>query len=268
MSQAIQFIDTMLVDSHCHLDCLDLSPYENSFERFVEQAVASGLEHMMCISIDLEAYPAMRELVDGQANITVTAGVHPNVREGQDPSVEDLIALARDFKVVGIGETGLDYFRSQGDLQWQRTRFRNHIRAAKACGKPLVVHSRDAKEDTLKILEQENAGEVGGVIHCFSEDWDMAARALDLNFQISFSGIVTFKNARSIQEVAAKIPEDRYLIETDSPYLAPVPYRGKANYPLYVRHVAEKIAELRGEPYARVVERSADNFYRLFGTPA
>ncbi|MGR9105347.1 MAG: TatD family hydrolase [Gammaproteobacteria bacterium] len=255
----------MLVDSHCHLDCLELAPYEGSFESFVQDAESNGLEHMMCISIDLEAYPAMRDLVAPFDRISVTAGVHPNVRDGRDPSVEEIVELAQDAKVVGIGETGLDYFRSEGDLKWQRNRFRNHIRAAKQCGKPLVVHSRDAKEDTLRVLQEEDAGQVGGVIHCFTEDWDMAARAMDLNFHISFSGIVTFKNARSVQDVARKIPEDRYLIETDSPYLAPVPYRGKANYPIYVRHVAEQIAELRGEPMAKVAANSTKNYYRLFG---
>ncbi|MCI0653024.1 MAG: TatD family hydrolase [Methylococcaceae bacterium] len=255
----------MLVDSHCHLDCLDLSPYEHNFGRFVLDAKSKGLQHMMCISIDLEAYPAMRELVGDFGDISVTAGVHPNARDGRNPSIEELVRLAKDPKVVGIGETGLDYFRSQGDLEWQRTRFRNHIRAAKKIGKPLVVHSRDAKEDTLKVLREEGAEEVGGVIHCFTEDWDMAVRAMELDFHISFSGIVTFKNAQSVREVAQKIPHDRYLIETDSPYLAPVPYRGKTNYPIYVRHVAEQIAELRGESFAQVAETSADNFYRLFG---
>ncbi len=255
----------MLVDSHCHLDCLDLSPYDFSFDRFVEDAETKGLEHMMCISIDLEAYPSMRNLVEKYSGISVTAGVHPNVRARRDPSSEEIVRLAQDSRVIGIGETGLDYFRSGGDLEWQRNRFRNHIRAAKEIGKPLIVHSRDAKEDTLKLLHEENAGQIGGVIHCFTEDWDMAKRAMDLNFYISFSGIVTFKNARSVREVAQRIPKDRYLIETDSPYLAPVPYRGKSNYPTYVRHVAEQIAELRGESFSKVAENSADNFYRLFG---
>ncbi len=255
----------MFVDSHCHLDCLDLTPYENSFEQFVDDASSNGLEHMMCICIDLEAYPAMRELAGKFGNISVTVGVHPNVREGRDPGAEEIIRFAQDSKVAAIGETGLDYFRSEGDLEWQRNRFRNHIRAARKIGKPLVVHSRDAKEDTLRVLREEDAGLVGGVIHCFTEDWDMAVRAMDLNFHISFSGIVTFKNAYSVKEVARKIPEDRYLIETDSPYLAPVPYRGKQNYPMYVRHVAAEIAELRGEPLTGVAETSAKNYYRLFG---
>lgn len=258
----------MLVDSHCHLDCLDLNPYDGNFAGFVDHASRNGLEHMMCISIDLEAYPTMRDLVKGYGMISVTVGVHPNVRDGNDPTVEELTALARDPEVVGVGETGLDYFRSEGNLDWQRNRFRNHIRAAREVGKPLVIHSRDAKEDTLQVLKEEDAGEVGGVIHCFTEDWDMAVRAMDLNFHISFSGIVTFKNAQSIKEVAQKIPEDRYLIETDSPYLAPVPHRGKPNYPTFVRHVAEQVAELRGEAFNRVAETSTDNFYRLFGSAA
>lgn len=255
----------MLVDSHCHLDCIDLTPYNGRFDRFVEDAQSKGLDHMMCISIDFEAYPPMRDLVEKFRNISVTVGVHPNVREGCDPSSEEIARLAQDSKVAGIGETGLDYFRSDGDLEWQRKRFRNHIQAAKEIGKPLVVHSRAAKEDTLKVLKEENAGQVGGVIHCFTEDWDMAVRAMDMNFYISFSGIVTFKNAQSVREVAQKIPEDRYLIETDSPYLAPVPYRGKTNYPIYVHHVAQQIANLRGESFSRVAETSTDNYYRLFG---
>lgn len=231
----------------------------------MRDAESKGLEHMMCISIDWEAYPGMRDLVSGFDRVSLTAGVHPNARGGHDPGTDEIVRLARDSKVVGIGETGLDYFRSEGDLEWQRTRFRNHIHAARQVGKPLIVHSRDAKEDTLRVLREEDAGEIGGVIHCFTEDWDMAVRAMELNFYISFSGIVTFKNAQSIQEVARRIPEDRYLIETDSPYLAPVPCRGKTNYPFYVRYVAERVAELRGESVSKVAETSAENFYRLFG---
>ena len=255
----------MLVDSHCHIDCLDLAPYNNDIAQFVSEAQKSGLEHMMCISIDLEAYPGMCELVAGFPGISVTVGVHPNVTEGQDPSEEQIVELAGNSRVVGVGETGLDYFRSEGNLDWQRDRFRKHIRAAKRVGKPLIVHTRDAKEDTLAILDEENAGEVGGVLHCFTEDWDMAVRAMDMNFHISFSGIVTFKNAHSVKEVAKKIPDDRYLIETDSPYLAPVPYRGKPNYPMYVRHVAEHVAELRGVGFAKVADISSRNYYALFG---
>jgi TatD DNase family protein len=191
-------------------------------------------------------------------------GVHPNVRDGHDPSVEELIALGTDDKVIAIGETGLDYFRSEGDLAWQHQRFRNHINAAKALKKPLIIHTREAKFDTLRILEEEGASEVGGIIHCFTEDWEFAQKALDMNFYISFSGIVTFNSAKEIQEVAKKVPEDRFLIETDSPYLAPAPFRGRPNYPTYVRYVAEKLAELRGTAVDQIAQSSTENFYRLF----
>ncbi|MDD1625850.1 MAG: TatD family hydrolase, partial [Methylococcaceae bacterium] len=165
---------------------------------------------------------------------------------------------------IGIGETGLDYFRSEGDLSWQHQRFRNHIRAAKALKKPLIIHTREAKNDTLRILKEEDAGEVGGVIHCFTEDWEFAQKALDLNFYISFSGIVTFNSATEIKEVAKKVPADRFLIETDSPYLAPVPFRGRPNYPTYVRYVAEQIANLRGTSINKIADLSTENFYALF----
>ncbi len=254
----------MLIDSHCHLDRIDLEPYQNDFSQFVDAAKLHQIDHMLCISIDLESYPDMRQLVADYSNISITVGVHPNVQEGQDPSLDELTELGQDSQVVGIGETGLDYFRSEGDLTWQQDRFRNHIRAAKALNKPLIIHSRDAKEDTLRILKEEDAGETGGVIHCFTEDWDMAVRAMDLNFYISFSGIVTFNNAKAIKEVAQKIPEDRFLIETDSPYLAPVPFRGKSNYPIYVKHVAECISDLRNVRYATIAEKSAQNYFELF----
>lgn len=196
--------------------------------------------------------------------ISVSVGVHPNECRGMEISAERLLEYGRSPQVVAIGETGLDYFRSEGDLDWQRARFRLHIQVAKAVRKPLIVHSRAAKEDTLKIWVEEGGAEVGGVLHCFTEDWDMARRALDLNLYISFSGIVTFPKTESIQEAVRKVPEDRFLIETDAPYLAPVPFRGKPNYPQYVRYVAEKIAELRGVSFERVAEVSARNFYALF----
>jgi TatD DNase family protein len=254
----------MLTDSHCHLDRIDLSPYQNDFSCFMQEVNANQLEHMLCIAIDLESYPAMSELVSGYESISWTVGVHPNVTDGKDPELGELIELGGNHRVVGIGETGLDYFRSEGDLTWQQDRFRTHIQAAKTLKKPLVIHSRAAKEDTLRILEEEGAGETGGVIHCFTEDWDMAKRALDLNFYISFSGIVTFNSAKEIKEVARKIPANRYLIETDSPYLAPVPFRGKPNYPTYVRYVAEQIAELRNTRINEIAEQSTQNYYTLF----
>jgi TatD DNase family protein len=224
----------------------------------------SHIEHLLCIAIDLEAYPAMLALVADYPQISVSVGVHPNVNEGQEPSVDELIALGSNDKVIAIGETGLDYFRSTGDLDWQHQRFRNHINAAKALNKPLIIHTREAKHDTLRILKEENAQEVGGIIHCFTEDWDFAQQALALNFYISFSGIVTFNSAKEIQEVAKKVPVDRFLIETDSPYLAPVPHRGRPNYPIYVRFVAEQLAKLRGVSVEDIAEHSTANFYRLF----
>jgi len=254
----------MLIDSHCHLDRIDLKPYQNDFACFMHEAEANQIEHLLCIAIDLESYPAMLDLVTGYQQISVTVGVHPNVQDCKDPSVDELTALGQPDKVVGIGETGLDYFRSEGDLTWQQQRFRNHIRAAKRLKKPLIIHTREAKNDTLRILKEEGAGEVGGVIHCFTEDWEFAQKALDLDFYISFSGIVTFNSAKEIKEVAKKVPADRFLIETDSPYLAPVPFRGRPNYPTYVRYVAEQIAELRGISVNKIADLSTENFYNLF----
>jgi len=254
----------MLIDSHCHLDRLDLKPYQNDFSCFMQEVKNSHIEHLLCIAIDLEAYPAMLELVENYPQISVSVGVHPNVHEGQEPTVDELIALGSIDKVIAIGETGLDYFRSTGDLNWQHQRFRNHINAAKTLKKPLIIHTREAKQDTLRILKEENAQEVGGIIHCFTEDWEFAQQALELNFYISFSGIVTFNSAKEIQEVAKKVPAERFLIETDSPYLAPVPHRGRPNYPTYIRFVAEQIAKLRGVSVEEITELSTANFYRLF----
>lgn len=254
----------MLIDSHCHLDRIDLKPYNDNFSLFMAEVKNQHIEHLLCIAIDLEAYPAMLELVLPYRNISVSVGVHPNEHDGKDPSADELIALGSDDKVIAIGETGLDYFRSEGDLSWQHQRFRNHIFAAKALKKPLIIHTREAKHDTLRILKEEQADEVGGVIHCFTEDWEFAKQALDLNFYISFSGIVTFNSAKEIQDVAKKVPSDRFLIETDSPYLSPVPFRGRPNYPTYVRYVAEKIADLREISVEAVAELSTANFYALF----
>ncbi|HDL89830.1 MAG TPA: TatD family deoxyribonuclease [Thermodesulforhabdus norvegica] len=254
-----------LVDSHCHLDRLDLTPYDDQFKNFVEATVKEGLEHMLCVSIDLESWPAMQSLIAPFDNISTSVGVHPNEQEGEDPTIEKLVELATtNKKVVAIGETGLDYFRSEGGLNWQKERFRRHIQAAIIVDKPLIIHTREARDDTLRILKEEGAEKVGGVLHCFTEDWEMAQEALEMNFYISFSGIVTFNSAKQIQEVAKKVPDDRFLIETDSPYLAPVPFRGKPNYPIYVGKVAEFIAELRGTTFEEVVSKSNENFYRLF----
>ena len=255
-----------LIDSHCHLDCLDLKPLGGRFEAFMEQAREEGLVHMLCVAINPDRYPKMRALVDPYPEeISVTVGCHPNDFRGVYVSPERLLEQARgDERVVAIGETGLDYYRSQGDLEWQRQRFRDHIAVARELKLPLVIHCRQAKEDVLRILREEKAAEVGGVFHCFAEDWETAKAVLDLGFYISFSGIVTFKNAETLREVARKVPEDRFLIETDSPYLAPVPMRGKPNYPYYVRFTAEKLAELRRTTLERVGECALNNFHALF----
>ena len=255
----------MLIDSHCHLDRLDLKPYGGDFSRFVTETLATGIDHMLCVSITMEKWTPMMALINGFGTISASVGVHPNEQDCHEPTVEELVERAAHPNIVAIGETGLDYFRSEGDLSWQHNRFRTHIRAAKQLGKPLIIHTRDAKEDTLRILREEGAEEVGGVLHCFTEDWETARQALDLNFYISFSGIVTFKNATQIQDAAQKVPDDRYLIETDSPYLAPIPHRGKPNYPHHVRHVAQFVADLRGIPVAQVAEQSSKNYWALFG---
>ena len=206
----------------------------------------------------------MLSIVRQHANVSASVGVHPNVRDGKEPSADELIVLADDPDIVAIGETGLDYFRSEGDLDWQRERFRQHIAAAKQCNKPLIIHNRESTEDCLEILASEGAQDVGGVMHCFVENWEIAKRAMDLNFYISFSGIVTFKSAQELKEVAKQMPKDRILIDTDSPYLAPVPYRGKPNQPAYVRHVAECIAKIRGESIEVVAQQTTENFFNLF----
>lgn len=257
----------MLVDSHCHLDRLDLAPFGGSIDGVLAAAREQDIGHFLCVAINLEDYPAMLAIAESHEQVTASVGLHPNEQGGHDPGVGELIERARHPKVVAIGETGLDYFRSEGDLDWQRDRFRRHIAAARQAGKPLIIHSRDAKEDTLAILAEEGASEAGGVMHCFTGDWDMAQRAMDMNFYISFSGIVTFKSAQELQEIAQKMPAERMLVETDSPYLAPVPHRGKPNHPAYVRHVAEFIATLRGESYETVAAVTTQNFKTLFRPP-
>jgi len=254
----------MFIDSHCHLDRIDLSPYANDFNAFVEDARNQQIRHMLCIAIDLESYPEMRALVEPYPGISLSVGVHPNVTEGREPTIDELMHLANDDKVIAIGETGLDYFHGKGDLDWQHRRFINHIEVAKSLKKPLIIHTREAGHDSLDVLRAQGAEQVGGIIHCFTEDWAYAEKALELGFYISFSGIVTFKNAQAIKDVARRVPADRFLIETDSPYLAPSPHRGKPNYPTYVRHVAEHIAELRDSSVEEIATLSRNNFYRLF----
>ena len=257
-----------LVDSHCHLDRLDLSTYDGELSGALQYAGEQGVGHMLCVCIDLEHFADVLAPARKFANVSASVGVHPNEREGEEPTVERLLELAQEPEVVAIGETGLDYYRNEGELEWQRDRFRTHITAAKQCHKPLIIHMREATDDTLTILKEERAQEAGGVMHCFAEDWDAAKRALDLDFYISFSGIVTFKSAHALKEVAKKVPIDRMLIETDSPYLAPVPYRGKPNQPAYVHQVAAQIAELRGITLEAVASATTENYFSLFGTNA
>jgi len=257
--------DSVLVDSHCHLDRLDLSPFGGDFGQLMAETASQGIVHQLCVSIDMENYPALYDLVEPYDQVSVSVGVHPNETGGHDPAVEELIELARRPRVVALGETGLDYYRSEGDHHSQQARFRRHIAAARAVDKPLIIHTREARADTLRILREEGADQVGGVLHCFTEDWQTAKAAMDLGFYVSFSGIVTFRNATQVQEAAIKMPEDRLLIETDSPYLAPVPMRGKPNYPYYVRHVAACVAKLRNMDFERLAEITTRNYHALFG---
>jgi len=256
----------MLIDSHCHLDHIDLTPYAGKFAAFMAQTLASGVQQMLCVCINLADYPAMLALVAEYPQIAISVGVHPCEQNGEEPSLEQLVTLAEHPKNVAIGETGLDYYRAEGDRTWQRDRFRCHIQAARAAHKPLIIHTRQAAGDTLRILREEQAEQVGGVLHCFGESWEVAREAMQMGFYISFAGVVTFKNAHRLREVAAKIPLDRLLIETDSPYLAPVPRRGKPNEPRYVRHVAEMLAEIRQLPVDDIIAHTGRNYQQLFGT--
>ena len=251
----------MFVDSHCHLDFPELAA---ELPQLLAAMREHAVTHALCIGVDLPAWPGVIAIAQGHANLYATAGVHPDYVDTPEPTVEKLVAMAQTDKVVAIGETGLDYFRLEGDLEWQRDRFRTHIRAAREAGRPLVIHTRAAAADTLAIMREERADEVGGVMHCFTETWDVAQAALDLNFHISFSGIVTFKNAIELKNVARRVPLARMLIETDSPYLAPVPHRGKRNQPAWVRHVGEAVAVLRGVPVEEIARATTDNFFNLF----
>jgi TatD DNase family protein len=251
----------MLVDSHCHLDFPDLA---SNLPQILELMQQNNVGCAVCIGVNLENLPRILALAEAQPHIFASVGVHPESTDVRDPDVAELVSLAKHPKVIAIGETGLDYYWHKEAPEWQRERFRTHIRAARASGKPLVIHTRDAAADTLRLMNEEGAGEVGGIMHCFTETWEVAEAALAQGFYISFSGIVTFKNALSIKEVARRVPLDRLLIETDSPYLAPTPYRGKVNQPGYVKHVAEELARLRGLSYQDLVTATTDNFFRLF----
>lgn len=249
------------IDSHCHINFPDLA---DKIDEVLAQMKNNDVQAALCVSVNLPDFPQVLALAERFENIYASVGVHPDYENEVEPSVADLVRLAQHKKILALGETGLDYFRLSGDLEWQRERFRNHIRAARECGKPLIIHTRSAAEDTLRIMREENAQEVGGVMHCFTESWEVAQAALDMNFYISFSGIVTFKNATQLKDVAQRVPLERMLIETDAPYLAPVPHRGKLNQPAFVKHVAEEIAALRGIGTAEVGRATSENFARLF----
>ena len=252
----------MFIDSHCHLDFPELLADQDAILKLMRE---NNVTHALTISTTLKSFPDVLRVAVSHANLWCSAGVHPDEQvDDHEPTVEELLRLADHPKVVAIGETGLDYYRLPEPLDWQRERFRTHIRAANTCAKPLVIHTRSASVDTLTIMREENAGKAGGVMHCFTESQEVARAALDLGFYISLSGIVTFKSARDLQEVAKMIPLDRLLIETDSPYLAPTPHRGKMNQPGYVRHVAEFIAQLRGESLEAIATATTANFFRLF----
>ena len=251
----------MLIDSHCHID---FEEYAGRIPQILEEMARNQVTHALCVCVNLADFPRVLALAESHFQLFASVGVHPDQIEDASPTVNDLVERARHPKIVAIGETGLDYYRQNGDLEWQRARFRTHIRAARECGKPLIIHTREAGEDTLRIMREEGASETGGVMHCFTETLELARAAIDLNFYISFSGIVTFKNALAIKELAKSVPLERMLIETDSPYLAPVPQRGKTNQPGWVRHVAEEIARLRGISLEAVAKATSANFFRLF----
>ena len=251
----------MFVDSHCHLDFPGLIEHE---AEHLARMADNGVSHALCVSVKLETLPAVIGLAERHAHLFASVGVHPDNADCDEPDEARLVALAAHPKVVAIGETGLDYYWHKDAPEWQRLRFRTHIRAARACSKPLIVHTRSAAADTLRLMREEGADTVGGVMHCFTESLEVAREALDLGFYISFSGIVSFKNAEDLRVVARMVPADRLLVETDAPYLAPVPFRGKTNQPAYVRHVAEAVAAARGESLDAVADATTRNFFRLF----
>lgn len=254
---------SVLIDSHCHLDRLIAAPDQPSLEQIIAQAKARGVDYMLCVNVRQQGFAAMRDKMAAFEQIFLSSGVHPlDVQEGLD--IAQIRRFALEPKVVAIGETGLDYFYADDTKELQRQCFAEQIALAVDVNKPLIVHTRDAREDTINMLKQGHADRVGGVLHCFTENWEMAKAAIDLGFYISVSGIVTFKNAGELRTVIRKVPKDRLLVETDSPYLAPIPHRGQENQPAYVRDVAEFVAELRGERYEDLAEYTSHNFFTLF----
>jgi TatD DNase family protein len=251
-----------LVDSHCHINFDEL---QQRLPEILDNARLNDVAYMLCVSVNMEEFPQVIQLARQHPQVFASVGVHPCYEHVRDPSAKELLELATDDRVVAVGETGLDYFRIEDqDMTWQRERFVRHIGVAKEVNKPLIIHTRAAADDTMRILKEEGADQCRGVMHCFAEDWNVAKKALDLGFYISFSGIVTFKSAKNVQEVAKKCPADRILVETDAPYLAPVPLRGKTNEPAYVRHTAQFVADLRGQPLADLAEQTTQNFFNLF----
>ncbi|WP_047537850.1 TatD family hydrolase [Methylotenera versatilis] len=251
----------MLVDSHCHLNFPELVENIDTIRQSMTEAQVG---HALCVSVTLDKFPQVLSLATQFDNFYASVGVHPDYEDIQEPTVEELVNLAKHPKIIAIGETGLDYFRLTGDLEWQRDRFRTHIKAAILANKPLIIHTRSAAEDTLRIMQEEGASRVGGVMHCFTENLEVALAAIEMGFYISFSGIVTFKNATQIKAVAQAVPLNRILVETDSPYLAPIPFRGKTNQPAYVKYVAQEIANLRGISLDTVMSATTENFFTLF----
>ncbi len=254
----------MFIDSHCHLDRLDLSPYDNDFSKMLQAASDRGVDKMLCVSIALEQFPSMYELIAQHNNVFASVGVHPLSAADEQVTVEQLAEKAALDRIIAIGETGLDYFYQTDTQELQQTSFKNHLVAASKLNLPTIVHTRDAQEDTLQMIREHGSLDAAGVLHCFTESLEMAKEALDLNYMISFSGIITFKNAAELREVVKQVPLNRILIETDAPYLAPVPHRGKKNEPKYVVEVAQCIADLKGISVEEVAETTTENFYQLF----
>lgn len=252
-----------IVDSHCHLN---FEPLSEDIQGVLARAKENNIDYMLCVAVNIEDYPQVLALAEAHPHIFASVGVHPCYEDVQEPSVEELVAYAQNAKVVAIGETGLDYFRTSGDVTWQRERFITHIQAAIEVDKPLIIHTREAANDTMNILKRNQADKCGAVMHCFAEDWQTAKKALDLGFYISFSGIVTFNSAKTLKDVAKKCPLDRMLVETDAPYLAPVPMRGKPNQPAFVAHTAQYVADLKGIELEVLAEETSDNFFKLFSS--
>ncbi len=254
----------MFIDSHCHPYMLDVYKDESTFDQWMRDTNDAGVSAMLCVAVDMQTAKTALKIAEKYDYVYASVGSHPSEKEEDDLSIETLVEFAQHKKVVAIGETGLDYHYNSDQLDVMRKRFRDHIRAAIRAKKPLIIHTRNAREDTLTIMREEKADQISGVMHCFTESLEMAKAALDLNFYISFSGIITFKNAQELVQVAHYVPLEKMLIETDSPYLAPVPFRGKTNEPKYVKYVAEKIADIKNISVEIVAQKTSDNFRKLF----